>query len=131
MKPKNKKFNKYHSPKLKHNFKLNNKLEFSGIIAIQNSFINSSQLESCILTIKRLLKKKGKIILKVFPHSSITKKPSETRMGSGKGNVFEWCCTVSVGTPILEINSSNKLLVKNALLLISKKLPFKTKLILI
>ena len=87
MKPKNKKFNKYHSPKLKHSFKLNKKLEFSGIIATQNSFINSKQIESCILTIKRVLKKRGKLILKVFPHSSVTKKPSETRMGKGKGNV--------------------------------------------
>jgi len=89
MKPKATKFRKYHRPKIKNYINHKNNLIYStnAIIATQPSFITASQLEAITLKLKRILKRKGKIIHRVFPHQSVTKKPQEVRMGKGKGNV--------------------------------------------
>jgi large subunit ribosomal protein L16 len=95
MKPKVTKYKKYHSPKRKDLFRKNNynknktELIYSnyGIISCEPSFITGKQIEAINLTIKRTLKRRGKIIFRVFPHRSKTKKPLEVRMGKGKGNV--------------------------------------------
>ena len=84
LKPKNTKFNKYHKPSLKNKHKIDKILYTAGIVALQPSFISELQLQVIILSIKRILKRRGKIILRVFPHQPITKKPLETRMGKGK-----------------------------------------------
>ena len=91
MKPKNTKFNKYHRPVTKNYYNYKNNLIYSkyGLLVTQPATITAGQLQAIILTIKRILKRKGKIILRVFPHQSITKKPQEVRMGKGKGNVSE------------------------------------------
>jgi len=94
-----------------------------------NTLITASQLESITLTIKRALKRKGKIIHRVFPHQSLTKKPQEVRMGKGKGNVHQWVQVLKPNSIILELHVSSKAVAKIALKAASNKLPFKTKLI--
>ena len=87
MKPKNLKFNKYFRPKLNNKHKISKILYTAGIVSLEPSFITDVQLNTIILNTKRILKRRGKIILRVFPHQSVSKKPIEVRMGKGKGNV--------------------------------------------
>jgi large subunit ribosomal protein L16 len=89
MKPKVTKFNKYFKPKLKNKHKISKVLYTAGLVSLEPSFITDIQLETIILKVKRILKRRGKIILRVFPHQSITKKPIQTRMGKGKGNIYK------------------------------------------
>lgn len=132
MKPKNTKYNKYHRPLTKNYYKYKNNLIYSnyGLMCTQPGTITAKQIESIILTIKRILKRKGKIILRVFPHQSTTKKPQEVRMGKGKGNVNEWQQTLKVNSIILEIAIPSISTAKLALKAASHKLPFKTKIII-
>lgn len=131
MKPKATKFRKYHRPKIKNYINHKNNLIYStnAIIATQPSFITASQLEAITLKLKRILKRKGKIIHRVFPHQSVTKKPQEVRMGKGKGNVHQWVQVLKPNSIILELHVSSKAVAKIALKAASNKLPFKTKLI--
>ena len=132
MKPKATKFRKYHRPKIKNYINHKNNLIYSkyAIIATQPSFITASQLQAITLKLKRILKRKGKIINRVFPHQSVTRKPQEVRMGKGKGNVSHWVQSVKPNSIILEIHVSSKAVAKTALKAASNRLPFKTKLIL-
>jgi large subunit ribosomal protein L16 len=76
-------------PKIREKYKVKTNLIYSnyGIVCNESSLITGKQIESINLTIKRTLKRRGKIIMRVFPHRSVTKKPTEVRMGKGKGNV--------------------------------------------
>lgn len=132
MKPKLTKFNKYFRPKIKNKHKISKVLYTAGIICMEPSFITDIQLQSTILTLKRVLKRRGKIILRVFPHQSITKKPIQTRMGKGKGSIYKWLQPIKAGSIILEINlksNASEILAINALKSIETKLPFKCKVI--
>jgi len=132
MKPKSTKFKKYHKPYLKNYYNYKTNLIYSeyALITTEPCVITASQIESITLTIKRALKRKGKIIHRVFPHQSLTKKPQEVRMGKGKGNVHQWVQVLKPNSIILEIHVSSKAVAKTALKAASNKLPFKTKLIL-
>lgn len=131
MKPKATKFRKYHRPKIKNYINHKNNLIYStnAIIATQPSFITASQLEAITLKLKRILKRKGKIIHRVFPHQSVTKKPQEVRMGKGKGNVSHWVCKVGGGTVLFEIDGVSKKAAQVAFRTGSAKLPVKTSMI--
>lgn len=133
MKPKVTKFNKYFKPKLKNKHKISKVLYTAGLVSLEPSFITDIQLETIILKVKRILKRRGKIILRVFPHQSITKKPIQTRMGKGKGNIYKWLQPIKSGSVILEINiksNASELLAINGLKSIQNKLSFKSKIIL-
>ena len=95
--------------------------------ALESSRLSSTQLQATFKSIRKLIKKNGKIIFKTFPHNPITKKPLEVRMGKGKGPVNSWISKVSVGSVLCEIQSKKVSLVKKALLYTQIKLPFKTK----
>jgi large subunit ribosomal protein L16 len=86
-KPKNTKFNKYFRPLIKDKFKKRDLLYTGGIICKESGYITDVQLQAIVLSIKRILKKRGKVILRVFPHRPITKKPIQVRMGKGKGPI--------------------------------------------
>jgi large subunit ribosomal protein L16 len=129
--PKKTRFRKYHQKcyRTKENKNLNLSKGTFGLKAIQNQEFNSKQLEA---TRKNFLKKGGKnvkIWLNLFPHFPKTKKPLESRMGKGKGNVDYWYFFVKTGKIVFEFDNFDQHFVqtvkKNGL----KKLPFKTKLI--
>ena len=132
MKPKNTKYKKYHKIPLKYNYNYKTHLVYSsyGLIIKEPGIITASQIQSIVLSIKRILKRKAKIILRVFPHQSITKKPLEVRMGKGKGNVDKWQLSLKPNSVILEIKSDSPSLAKSALKVAANKLPFKTNLII-
>lgn len=107
-----------------------NKLSFGlfGIKVSNAGILSAKQLESSYNCINKIIKKSGKIILKVFPHIPITKKPVEVRMGKGKGSVDSWSLKVSAGTLLFEIAGSNLNLVSKAFRLAKFRLPLKIKL---
>lgn len=109
-------------------FELNN-LKFGsfGLKSIDFGRLNSKQIESMYQSINKLIKKNGRIILKIFPHIPISKKPIEVRMGKGKGNVDHWVAKIKFGTLLCEIETSFTALALKALRLAQMRLPIKTK----
>lgn len=93
--------------------------------SVESSRLSYIQLQAFYKVIKKLLKKSGKIILKVFTHKPITKKPLEVRMGKGKGSIFSWIAKIKAGTIICEIKYNKLFSVKKALNYAKIKLPFK------
>jgi large subunit ribosomal protein L16 len=128
----NKLFKNYH--KLYVKSKLN--LEYSkknymenelfGIVASEYLKLTSDQLEACKRVAKRIFKKKGTLLPRVYTYLPLTKKPSETRMGKGKSSrVSSWVCPIKQGKIIFTIQSKNYDLVKEVYKAITDKLPIK------
>nr|QYC61902.1 ribosomal protein L16 [Stephanopyxis turris] len=123
-----KKLQKGTLPKL--NFR-SNKLRFGsiGLKALTSGIISSKQIEASRQAINRKINRKGKIWIRIFPNIPVTKKPSEVRMGKGKGNVNHWVAKISAGTILFEIcgvtNQKAILGFKTG----SAKLPIKTTVI--
>lgn len=89
--------------------------------------ITSKQIEASRVAMTRYVKRGGKIWIRVFPDKALTKKPAETRMGSGKGNVEEWCAVVKPGRIIFEMDGITKAEAFEALRLANNKLPIHCK----
>lgn len=89
--------------------------------------INSKQLETLYQSLNKYIKKSGKILLKIFPHIPLTKKPIEVRMGKGKGNVAYWVAKIKAGSIICEVISKFTSITLKALVYAKHKLPLKTK----
>lgn len=131
--PKQKKFKKSQKGRLLNKIskaesflKLN---KLIGLKALETGRLNSKQLISAKQAINKLIKKTGKIIVPVFPHHPISKKPKEIRMGKGKGSVDHWICKITAGTILFEIKTKYSLLCLKALKSAQIRLPLKTKII--
>ena len=109
-------------------FKANN-LKFGeiGLKTMVSGLISARQIESARRIITRKIKKKGKLWIRIFPDLPITSKPTESRMGKGKGSVSYWVARVKGGTVIFEICGVPKHIAKEALRSGSVKLPIKTR----
>lgn len=104
-------------------------LEFGdfGLQATEDGWLSSRQLEAGRIAISRSVKRGGKIWLRVYPDRPITKKPAETRMGSGKGAPEYWVAVIKPGRVIFEMNGVDRALAEEAFRLAAHKLPFKTR----
>jgi len=100
-----------------------------GIQALEKGRITAKQIEAVRRSITNFLKRKGKIWIRIFPDFPITNKPSEVRMGKGKGNVAFWVCNVKPGRILYELAGANFTLLTNALLYATTKLPIAVKII--
>jgi len=100
-----------------------------GLIALEDSFITSRQIEACRIAITRHMKREGKVWIRIFPDKPITKKPAETRMGKGKGAPEYWVAVVRPGRVLFEIEGVETEVAKEALRLAAHKLPIKTRFI--
>jgi len=100
-----------------------------GLIALEDSFISSRQIEACRIAITRHMKREGKVWIRIFPDKPITKKPAETRMGKGKGAPEYWVAVVRPGRVLFEIEGVDVNVAKEALRLAAHKLPIKTRFI--
>lgn len=100
-----------------------------GLIALEDAFITSRQIEAARIAITRHMKRLGKVWIRIFPDKPITKKPAETRMGKGKGAPEYWVAVVRPGRVLFEIEGVNVQIAKEAMRLASHKLPIKTRLI--
>lgn len=98
-----------------------------GLKALEQFWMTSRQIEAARIAINRTLKRGGKMWIRVFPDKPITKKPAETRMGSGKGGLEHWVAVVRPGKILFEIQGVDEELAKKAMTLASHKLPIKTK----
>ena len=101
-----------------------------GIQALEPGWITARQIEAARRTITHHLKRGGKVFIRIFPDKSVTAKPAETRMGSGKGAPDHWVAVVRPGRVMFEIAGVREELAKEALRLAGHKLPVGTKFVL-
>lgn len=100
-----------------------------GLQAAECGRINAKQIEAARVAMTRHVKRGGSIWVRIFPHKPVTKKAAETRMGSGKGNVEEWCAVIKPGRIVFEMAGIPQNEAYEALRLAAHKLPLKFKLV--
>src|ERR671918_1197941 len=100
-----------------------------GIQALEPGWITARQIEAARRTITHHLKRGGKVFIRIFPDKSVTAKPAETRMGSGKGAPDHWVAVVKPGRILFEIGGVDQATASEALRLASHKLPIDVKLV--
>src|SRR4051812_20177120 len=100
-----------------------------GLKVLESGRLTARQIESARMTMTRHIKRAGKVWIRVFPDKPVTKKPAETRMGHGKGNVEEWHAVVKMGRILFEMQGVTEQLAREAMTLASHKLPLHTKLV--
>lgn len=128
LQPKKTKYNKIKKGKLcKFNYKNNLNFGTIGLKALESGLISARQIEAARQAIARKIKKKGKIWIKIYPNLPITKKPTEIRMGKGKGNISHWTARVRGGSVLFEICGVNTKTAIKAFKTGSAKLPIKTQ----
>lgn len=98
-----------------------------GLKALDHAWITNRQIEAARIAINRYLKRDGKVWIRIFPDKPFTKKPAETRQGSGKGNPEGWVAPVKPGRIMFEVDGVSRELAQEAMRLASHKLPIKTK----
>lgn len=98
-----------------------------GLVALEPGWITSNQIEAARIAMTRYTKRGGQVWIDIFPHKPVTKKPAETRMGSGKGSPEYWVAVVKPGRVMFEMAGIPLETAKEALRLASYKLPIKTK----
>ena len=100
-----------------------------GLVAQDPCWITSNQIEAARIAMTRFTKRGGQVWIDIFPHKPVTKKPAETRMGSGKGAVEYWVAVVKPGRVLFEMAGVEESIAKEALRLASHKLPCKCKIV--
>ncbi|MCL5102700.1 MAG: 50S ribosomal protein L16 [Armatimonadetes bacterium] len=106
-----------------------NKVDFGefGLQALEAAWITSNQIESARIAITRHIKRGGQVWIRIFPDKPITKKPAETRMGSGKGAPEGWVAVVKPGRMLFEMSGVDESMAKEAMRLASHKLPIAVR----
>ncbi|MCK5012282.1 MAG: 50S ribosomal protein L16 [Candidatus Omnitrophica bacterium] len=127
--PKKVKYRKSQKGKIRGIATVGNKVHFGeyGLKAIENGLIRSNHIEACRVVVARKMKGAGKLWINIFPHKPVSKKPAETRMGKGKGDLDHWVAVIKRGKVIFEISGIPEDFAKIVLRLVSFKLPVKTK----
>src|SRR6187397_2057338 len=101
-----------------------------GIKALEDGWITNRQIEAARIAMTRKIKRGGKVWINLFPDKPFTKKPAETRMGSGKGSPEGWVAVVKPGRVMFELAGVPEPLAREAMRLAGHKLPIKTKFVL-
>jgi large subunit ribosomal protein L16 len=129
--PKRVKHRKMQRGRMKGRAQSGNSLHFGefGLQALEPAWVTSRQIEAARIALTRHLKRGGKVWITVFPDKSYTKKPAETRQGSGKGAPEGWVAVVRPGRIMFELAGVELALAKEALRLAAAKLPIATKLV--
>ena len=99
------------------------------IVAQEPCWITSNQIEAARIAMTRYTKRGGQVWINIFPHKPVTKKPAETRMGSGKGSPEFWVAVVKPGRVMFEIGGVKEEIALEALRLATHKLPCKVKIV--
>ena len=129
LQPKRVKFRKSHKGHRRGSAHAGTKINFGdfGLQALEAAWITSRQIEAARRAITRYVRRGGKIWIRIFPDKPVTKKPAETRMGSGKGAPDHWVAVVRQGRIIFEIGGIDQDTAKEAMRLASHKLPIDTR----
>ena len=100
-----------------------------GLKALEPERIISNQIEAARVALTRYMKRTGKVWSRIFPNIPVSKKPTEVRMGKGKGATEYWVCRVKPGRILFEVDGVTEAIAREALYKASAKLPIKTKFI--
>lgn len=100
-----------------------------GLKALEPGWITQRQIEAARIALTRLMKREGRVWIRIFPDKSVTKKPAETRMGSGKGAPEFWVAVVKPGTIMFELGGIKRIVAEEAMNIAAHKLPIKTRLV--
>lgn len=100
-----------------------------GLQSVENERITSRQIEASRQAMTRYIQRGGKIWIRIFPHTPVTRKPQDVKMGSGKGNPEFFVAKVKAGTILFEMKGVEETIAREAMRLASHKLPIKTKFI--
>ena len=98
-----------------------------GLQALDRAWLTAVQIEACRVALSRNMKRRGKLWIRIFPDKPITKRPPETRMGHGKGNVEGWVAVVRPGNVLFEMGGVTEVLAQDSFRLAAAKLPIKTR----
>ena len=98
-----------------------------GIKSLENGWVTNRQIEAARIAMTRKIRRGGKVWINLFPDKPFTKKPAETRMGSGKGSPEGWVAVVKPGRVMFELSGVSEPLAREALRLAAQKLPVKTR----
>ena len=98
-----------------------------GLLALEPGWITNRQIEAARVAITRHIRRGGKVWINIFPDKPVTKKPAETRMGSGKGNPEAWVAVVKPGRVMFELSGVAEAVAREAMLRAAHKLPIKSK----
>src|SRR6202795_3618883 len=130
--PRRTKFRKAHRGRRRGQAKGQFTVQFGdyGIKALENGWITNRQIEAARIAMTRKIKRGGKVWINVFPDKPVTKKPAETRMGSGKGNPEGWVAVVKPGRVMFELAGVPESLARGAMKRPQQKLPIKTKFVM-
>lgn len=127
--PKRVKYRRVHRGRMKGEATRGNFIAYGefGLVAKEPCWITSNQIEAARIAMTRYTKRGGKVWIKIFPDKPVTKKPAETRMGSGKGSPEYWVAVVKPGRVMFEIAGVSEEVAREAMRLAAHKLPCKTK----
>jgi large subunit ribosomal protein L16 len=127
--PKKVKHRKHHRGRMKGLAKGGTQVHFGdyGLQAVEPAWITNRQIEAARVAMTRHIKRGGKVWVNIFPDKPFTKKPAETRMGSGKGNPEYWVAVVKPGRVMFELAGVDEGQAREALRLAAHKLPIKTR----
>ena len=127
--PKKVKHRKQHRGRMRGLAKGGTEVHFGdyGLLALEPAWITNRQIEAARIAMTRKIKRGGKVWINLFPDKPFTKKPAETRMGSGKGSPEGWVAVVKPGRVLFELAGVDEQLAREALRLAGQKLPIKVK----
>lgn len=127
--PKRTKYRKVHRGRMKGTAHRGNRVNFGeyGLQALEPAWITDRQIEAARVALTRHIRRGGKVWITIFPDKPVTKKPAETRMGSGKGNPELWVAVVKPNRIMFELAGVPEEIAKEALRLASHKLPIRTR----
>jgi|TARA_R110002126_G_scaffold21757_2_gene78345 large subunit ribosomal protein L16 len=129
LQPKRTKFRKTHKGRISGDAKGGSTLTFGtyGLKAIQPERVTARQIEAARRAMTRHMKRQGRVWIRIFPDVPVTSKPTEVRMGKGKGSVDYWAARVKPGRVMFEIDGVTESVAREALRLAAMKLPIKTR----
>jgi len=131
--PNNVKFRKQHTRRFdtEHVATRGTQVSFGdfGIQALEGGEVTARQIEAARVAAGRLLGRAGKMWIRIFPHTPVTARAAETRMGKGKGNVSYWCAKVKPGTVLFEVAGISEVQAREALKRQAHKLSLKTRMV--
>ena len=129
--PKRVKYRRVHRGRMKGAAHRGTELAYGdyGLVALEPGWIKSNQIEAARIAMTRYTRRGGKVFIKIFPDKPVTKKPAETRMGSGKGSPEYWVAVVKPGRILFEMSGVTEEVAREAIRLASQKLPVKCKFI--
>jgi large subunit ribosomal protein L16 len=129
LEPKKVKHRKQHRGRMRGKAKGGTEVAFGdyGLVALEPGWISNRQIEAARVAMTRHIRRGGKVWINIFPDKPVTKKPAETRMGSGKGNPELWVAVVKPGRVMFELSGVSEGVAREAISRAAHKLPIRSK----